>query len=126
MTDKMFFEETKPGVFERNKKIGSKKKKRVNKQYNKIDNFCFKIRDGITNLFEQFPLEVKQTFLIMIFFSFKKLSYWITNLKSYMTLIKIWGQLWQIKWMLLQNAKDNCMTLKCTLNCPWKKWKFDC
>ena len=53
MTNKMFFEETKLGVFERNKNFHIKNKKiGLTKISKKIDDFCFKIRDGITNIIE--------------------------------------------------------------------------
>ena len=73
MTNKMFFEETKPGIFERNKNFHIKSNHWVDKQYNKIDNFCFQIRDGITNLFEKCPLEVKQNLSNNDFFELQKI-----------------------------------------------------
>ena len=60
LPNKRFFEETKPSVFERNKKFHIKSNTWFNEQYNEIDDFCYKISDGITNLFENSPLEVKQ------------------------------------------------------------------
>ena len=60
MTNKMFFEETKPGVFERNKNLHIKSNRWVNAQYNEIDNFCFNLRDGILNIFEHVNLEVSK------------------------------------------------------------------
>ena len=59
MTNKMFFEEKAPGVFVRNKNFHIKNNNWMDGQYNEIDNFCFNIRDGITNLFENFPVETK-------------------------------------------------------------------
>ena len=52
MTNKMFFEETTPGVFVRNKKFGLKNNWWASAQYKEIDKFCFKIRDGIANIIE--------------------------------------------------------------------------
>ena len=60
MTNNFFFEETKPGVFERNKNFHIKRNRWVDKLYNEIDNFYLKLQDGTTNLFEKSPLEVKQ------------------------------------------------------------------
>ena len=49
----MFFEETQPGVFERNKNFHVKNKNfRADESYKEIDNFCFKLRDGMTNIME--------------------------------------------------------------------------
>ena len=56
----MFFEETEPGVFERNKNFHIKSNRWVDEQYNEIDKFCFNLRDGIVNIFEKLPLEVRQ------------------------------------------------------------------
>ena len=72
MTNKMFFEETKPGVFERNKNFHIKNNRWVDAQYNEIDNFCFNLRDGILNIFEKYLLEVKQNLSKMNFPNFKK------------------------------------------------------
>ena len=57
MTNKMFFEETNPGVFERNKNFRIKSNLWVREQYNDIDDFCHKIRNVITNLFEKFSMK---------------------------------------------------------------------
>ena len=73
MTNKMFFEETTPGVFERNKNFHIKSHRWVDEQYNEIDHFCFKLRDGITNLFEKFPLEMKQNLSNNEFFELQKI-----------------------------------------------------
>ena len=78
MTNKMFFEETSPGIFERNKTFRIKSNNWVDEQYNEIDNFCFKLRDGITNLFEKFPMEIKQNLSNQEFFEIQK----IRNLKN--------------------------------------------
>ena len=51
MTNKMFFEETTPGVFVRNK-FGLKNNWWASAQYKEIDKFCFKIRDGIANIID--------------------------------------------------------------------------
>jgi hypothetical protein len=45
----MFFEETTPGVFVRNKKLGLKNNWWASAQYKEID---FKIRDGIANIID--------------------------------------------------------------------------
>ena len=68
----MFFEETSPSIFERNKTFRIKNNHWVDEQYNKIDNFCFKLRDGITNLFEKFPKEIKQNLSNQEFFEIQK------------------------------------------------------
>ena len=52
MTNKMFFEETTPGVFVRNRKFGLKNNWWASAQYKDIDEFCYKIRDGIANIIE--------------------------------------------------------------------------
>ena len=72
MTNKMFFEETSPGNFERNKTFRIKSNHWVDERYNEIDNFCFKLRDGITNLFEKFPMEIKQNLSNQEFLKSKK------------------------------------------------------
>jgi len=50
MTNKMFFEETTPGVFIRNKKFGIKNNWWASEHYREINEFCFKIRDGIAGI----------------------------------------------------------------------------
>jgi hypothetical protein len=52
MNNKMFFEETTPGVFERNRKFGLKNNWWASTQYKEIDEFCYRIRDGIANIIE--------------------------------------------------------------------------
>ena len=52
MTNKMFFEETTPGVFIRNKKFGIKNNWWASELYRVIDKFCFKIRDGIAGIID--------------------------------------------------------------------------
>jgi len=52
MNNKMFFEETTPGVFVRNRKFGLKNNWWASTQYKEIDEFCYKIRDGIANIIE--------------------------------------------------------------------------
>ena len=52
MTNKMFLEETVPGVFVRNRKFGLKNNWWASAQYKEIDEFCYKIRDGIANIIE--------------------------------------------------------------------------
>ena len=124
MTNKMFFEETSPGIFERNKTFRIKSNNWVDEQYNEIDNFCFKIRDGITNIFEKFPMEIKQNLSNQEFFEVQK----IRNLKNKDQVIndsdKNLGAVMADKSDFFRNAKDNCMTLINILNCRWKKWKF--
>jgi hypothetical protein len=78
MTNKMFFEETKPGVFERNKNFHIKSNRWVDAQYNEIDNFCFNLRDGILNIFENTNLEVSKNLSDNEFFELLKLK----NLKN--------------------------------------------
>ena len=52
MNNKMFFEETTPGVFERNRKFGLKNNWWASTQYKEIDEFCYKTRDGIANIID--------------------------------------------------------------------------
>ena len=82
MTNKMFFEETKPGVFERNKNFHIKSNRWVDEQYNKIDNLCFKLRDGITNIFEKCPLKVRQNLSNNEFFELQKIRKFKKKIKS--------------------------------------------
>ena len=74
MINKMFFEETKPGVFERNKNFHIKSNRWVDAQYNEIDNFCFNLRDGILNIFENTNLEVSKNLSDNEFFELLKLK----------------------------------------------------
>ena len=62
----------------RNKNFHIKSNRWVDEQYNEIDNFCFKLRDGITNPFENFPLETKQNLSNKEFFELQN----IRNLKN--------------------------------------------
>ena len=48
----MFFEETTPGVFIRNKKFGIKNNWWASEHCREIDEFCFKIRDGIAGIID--------------------------------------------------------------------------
>ena len=58
MTNKMFFEETKPGVFERNKNVHIKNKNFwADESFKEIDDFCYRLRDGITNIIENVQKE---------------------------------------------------------------------
>ena len=52
MTNKMFFEETTPGVFVRNKTFGIKNNWWASEHYREVDEFCFKIRDGIAEVID--------------------------------------------------------------------------
>ena len=72
MTTKMFFEETTAGIFERNKNFHIKSNRWVDEQYNEIDNFCFKLRDGITNLLKSSPWKLNKIFLTKNFLKSKK------------------------------------------------------
>ena len=49
----MFFEETASGFFVTNCKFGVTKKVWDTEQYKEIDEFCCKIRDGISEIIEQ-------------------------------------------------------------------------
>ena len=60
MTNKMFFEETNPGVFVRNPNFGIKNNFWVPEQYKEINEFCFRIRDDIVELFESKNIFNKQ------------------------------------------------------------------
>ena len=48
----MFFEETTPGTFIRNKNFHIKTGFWTDEIYNEIDTFCYNIRDGIANLID--------------------------------------------------------------------------
>ena len=50
--NKVYFTETTPGTFVRNKKFHTKNNRWANEQYSEIDNFCYRIRDGIANLID--------------------------------------------------------------------------
>ena len=52
MTNKIFFEETTPGVFVRNKVFGIKSNWWASDHYREVDEFCFKIRDGIAEFID--------------------------------------------------------------------------
>ena len=53
MTNKICFEETKPRVFESNKSFHIKNKNFwVDESFKEIDDFCYKLRNGITNIIE--------------------------------------------------------------------------
>ena len=52
MSNKVFFEETTPGTFVRNKNFHIKTGFWTDEKYNEIDTFCYNIRDGIANLID--------------------------------------------------------------------------
>ena len=52
MSNKVFFEETTPGTFVRNKNFHIKTGFWTDEIYNDIDTFCYNIRDGIANLID--------------------------------------------------------------------------
>ena len=52
MSNKVFFAETSLGTFVRNKKIHIKNNFWANEQYNEIDNFCYKICEGIASIID--------------------------------------------------------------------------
>ena len=52
MSNKVFFEETTPGTFVRNKNFHIKTGFWTDESYNDIDTFCYNIRDGIANLID--------------------------------------------------------------------------
>ena len=60
MTNKMFFEETNPGVFVWNPNLGIKNNFWVPEQYKEINEFCFRIQDNIAELFESKNIFNKQ------------------------------------------------------------------
>ena len=60
MTNKMFFEETTPGVFVRNKIFGIKNDWWTSEHYREVDEFCFKVRDGIANIIDSKNILNKQ------------------------------------------------------------------
>ena len=51
-----------------------KKNRWVDAQYNEIDNFCFNLRDGILNIFENISLEVSKNLSDNEFFELLKLK----------------------------------------------------
>ena len=74
MSNKAYFSETTPGTFVRDKNFHIKFNWWANEQYNEIDNFCFKLRDVITNLFENFPVETKCNLSNQEFFELQNIS----------------------------------------------------
>jgi len=52
MANKVYFTETTPGTFVRNKNFHIKNNWWANEHYSEIDDFCYKIRDGIANLID--------------------------------------------------------------------------
>ena len=66
MTNKVFFEETTPGVFVRNRKFGLKNNWWASTQYKEIDEFCYKIRDGIANIIDS--NNILNVYLLSTFF----------------------------------------------------------
>ena len=61
-----------PQVFARNRKFGPKNSWRAMKQYKEIDDFCCKIRRGITVKIEGLPKENKQNLLKQEFSELQK------------------------------------------------------
>ena len=60
MSNKVYFTETTPGTFVRNKNIHIKNNWWANEQNNEIDNFCYNLRDGIANLIDGHNEMLKQ------------------------------------------------------------------
>ena len=60
MSNKVYFSEATPGTFVRDKKNHFKNNWWANNQSNEIDNFCYKIRDGIANLIDGQEVTLKQ------------------------------------------------------------------
>ena len=60
MNNEVFFQETTPGIFVRNKKLRIKSNFWPVDQYKEIDDFFCKIRDGIALLKEDVPKEMVQ------------------------------------------------------------------
>ena len=60
MSNKVYFTETTPGTFVKNKNFHIKNNWWANEQYNEIDNFCYNIRDGIANLIDGHNEMLKQ------------------------------------------------------------------
>ena len=61
MTNKMFFEEKEPGVFVRNKNFHIKNKNFwADENFKEIDDFCFRLRDGITNIIENVNIDAAE------------------------------------------------------------------
>ena len=53
MNTKVYFSETTPGVFEKNKKFYRKNKCVPPKEYSTVNKFCWNVRDEINILFEK-------------------------------------------------------------------------
>ena len=49
MSNEVYFTETTPDTFVRNTNFHIKNNWRANEQHSEIDNFCYRIRDGIAN-----------------------------------------------------------------------------
>ena len=60
MANKVFFEETIPGTFVKNKNFHIKGDFWTEERYNEIDCFCYNIRDGIANLIQEQNVVLKQ------------------------------------------------------------------
>ena len=57
----MFFEEKEPGIFVRNKNFHIKNKNFwADENFKEIDDFCFRIRDGITNIIENVNIDAAE------------------------------------------------------------------
>ena len=66
----MFFEETTPGVFVRKKTFGIKNNWWASEHYREVDEFCFKIRDGIAEVIDSNNILNTQNFLSLNFLRF--------------------------------------------------------
>ena len=87
MTNNMFFEEKQPGVFERNKNFHIKNKNFwVDENYIEIDDFCFRLRDGITNIMENVNKESAENLSKNEFFALQN----IMDMKIVVTLKNTW------------------------------------
>ena len=110
MNSKMYFSESesKPGVFEKNKKFRLKSNFVPPMEYTAVNNFCWNIRDAINILFEKDIVE-KQNLSNKEKSSLKTLMKTKTSKFALTTQIKILVQLVQIKSTLLKNVTDNYM-----------------
>ena len=100
MSNKVFFEETTPGTFVRNKNFHIKGNFWTDERYNEIDSFCYNIRDGIANLINGQNIVLKQNLSKQ---EFKELQKVIVN-KNKVHVVndtdKILGLLFRTKKML--------------------------
>ena len=82
MSNKVYFAETSPGTFVRNKNFYIKNNCWANEQYSEIDNFCYKICDGIANLIERQNEMLKENLSTKEFNELQK-KMWLNSWSGY-------------------------------------------